>query len=83
MTMEVDEDGNHLASVPDLPGCVAGAATREETFAELSACMDAVLSVIREDDPQYYSDLLALQAWSTPDPPWATDATADAASWAA
>lgn len=82
VTMEMDEDGNYLASVPDLLGCVAGAATSDETLAELSACIDAVLSVIRKDDPQRYSDLMAIQAWPTPDPPAISDATADAASWA-
>ncbi len=56
--VEIDEDGAYCAWVPDLPGCVAGGITLEEALSDLSVGIEAVLDVIKEDDPAQYDAIM-------------------------
>ncbi len=40
--------GNHAAYVPDLPGCVATGATREETVREMRHAIEIHIESLRE-----------------------------------
>ena len=42
-------DGNYSAYVPDLPGCIATGATREEADREIRAAVKFHLDGLRED----------------------------------
>ena len=47
-----DEDGEFVATVPDLRGCTATGATREEAAREIQIAMQLCLDVAREyNDP--------------------------------
>ena len=42
-------DGNYSAYVPDLPGCIAGAETIEETESLMREAIDLYLEALRQD----------------------------------
>ena len=58
VVVELDEDGAFCASVPDLPGCVAGGDDLGETLRDIGWALEAVLGVLREDDRERYDELL-------------------------
>jgi len=55
--VSVDLDGNYIAWVPELPGCVAGDETLEGALREITYSMDAVLDVLKMDDPVRYRQI--------------------------
>ncbi len=57
--VEVDEDGNYVAEVLELPGCLAEGRTLEEALGDLAVAIDAVLEVLREDERDRFESLTA------------------------
>ncbi len=57
VNVESDEDGNYVAEVVQLPGCVAGAPTFRETMDELDGSIQAVLDVLEHDAHERYMEL--------------------------
>jgi predicted RNase H-like HicB family nuclease len=47
-----------VAEVRELPGCVGEGQTIDEALEEVTAALDAILEVIRQDEPDRYADLL-------------------------
>ena len=64
VNVELDEDGNYLAEVVQLPGCVAGAPTLSETMSELDGSITAVLDVLRQDSSERYAELIEQKSWA-------------------
>ncbi len=58
VNVDNDEDGNCVAEVVQLPGCVAGAPTFRETMDELDGSIQAVLGVLQHDDQDRYRELI-------------------------
>ena len=56
VNVESDEDGNYVAEVVQLPGCVAGAPTFRETMDELDGSIQAVLDVLEHDAHERYME---------------------------
>lgn len=52
VTIETDEDGVFIATVPALPGCVSDGGTRAEAIANVKEAIVAVLeSIVKAGDP--------------------------------
>ena len=69
-TVVIEETPNNYAAyVPDLPGCVATASTREEVLEEIREAMEFHIEGMREDgepvpEPQATSDVVEVVAAS-------------------
>ena len=52
VNIELDEDGQYIASCPTLPGCVTDGRTREEAMENMKDAMVGYLtSIIKSGDP--------------------------------
>lgn len=56
--VEEDTTGGYFALVPALPGCGSQGETIPETLKNVNEALMVILSMIHEDDPQRYADLL-------------------------
>ena len=69
-TVVIEETPNNYAAyVPDLPGCVATASTREEVLEEIREAIEFHIEDMREDgepvpEPQATSDVVEVAAAS-------------------
>ena len=62
-----DEEGNWIAEVPSLPGCVSDGRTREEAIERVKEAIEVYIEALMQDDlpvPDEFSDceLVAVEA---------------------
>ncbi|MEE9281116.1 MAG: type II toxin-antitoxin system HicB family antitoxin [Myxococcota bacterium] len=69
------DEGNFVATVPDLPGCVTFAPTFDELVAEIDMAIIGVLDVLQQTDEPRHDLLIRL---STARPEWLAVAEARA-----
>jgi predicted RNase H-like HicB family nuclease len=66
LSIIVEQDGKYcVAEVLDLPGCVGEGSSVDEALAEVAFALEAVLSVIEEDEPDRYKELVKPLVTST------------------
>lgn len=53
-----DEDGNWIAEVPSLPGCVSQGNTREEVLENIRDAIRLYLEVLDEDRKELYQEFI-------------------------
>jgi predicted RNase H-like HicB family nuclease len=60
LMIRIDEDpsGGYFGLVPALPGCGSQGDTVQETLANVSEALTAILDLVRQDDPGRYADLV-------------------------
>lgn len=49
VTLQLDEENDTIATIPDLPGCIAHGSTVAEALTILKGVMDMYLDVLKED----------------------------------
>ena len=67
---------NYAAYVPDLPGCVATASTREELLEEIREAVEFHLEGMRDDGEAIRSPRSLPRWWKLPSPPQGKTAAA-------